>query len=227
MRIFLLLLFTAGTLSAQSISRNEAISRINAATASLTATIKPLQFGSIPLSNFVSFLTANGITNIAGGSNAVLSVINGTLVISGTGFATNNIRVLQGTNLQFEIADFDFFNVGVLIPTNTVYIASTNTTTGNGTNFVADFNYSEQIITVTNAVNFLHGTNLWMGPTNAYLTIALLNFSGANQTLAIPAAWKESLNFPTLITNGTILELKLKNYGGLSPSNILAGATQF
>lgn len=127
MKIFLLLLFTAGTLSAQLVSRTELRNTNNA----LVATIKPKQSGSITLSNFVSFLTANGITNISGGSNAVLYVVNGTLVINGAGSggATNNIPVLQGTNLQFEVADFDFLNIGVLIPTNTVYVATTNTAT--------------------------------------------------------------------------------------------------
>lgn len=218
-------LVTKGFLGATNAVFNTRINAANATNATQTAAIAALISGQVSVSN----LLAMGITNIIAGENVTITTNSGALVISSSGSgATNNIPVLQGTNLQFEVADFDFLNIGVLIPTNTVYVATTNTaTTAEGTNFVADFNYSEQIITVTNAVNFIHGTNLWGAPTNAYLAIALMNFSGANQTLAIPAAWKEALSFPTVITNGTILQLALKNYGGLSQTNILAGATQF
>lgn len=219
-------LVTKGFLGATNAVFNTRINAANATNATQTAAIAALISGQVSVSN----LLAMGITNIIAGVNVTIATNSGTLVISSSGSgATNNIPVLQGTNLQFEIAEFDFLSIGVLIPTNTVYVATTNTATtvAEGTNFVADFNYSEQIITVTNAVNFIHGTNLWEAPTNAYLVIALINFSGANQTLAVPAAWKEALNFPTVITNGTILQLALKNYGGLSQTNILAGADQF
>lgn len=153
-------LVTKGFLGATNAVFNTRINAANATNATQTAAIAALISGQVAVSN----LLAMGITNIIAGANVTIATNSGALVISSSG-ATNNIPVLQGTNLQFEVAEFDFLSIGVLIPTNTVYVAETNTATtvAEGTNFVADFNYSEQIITVTNAVNFIHGTNLWGG----------------------------------------------------------------
>lgn len=215
-------------------TQTSGINAANATNAAQTIAIAGKQTGSITLSNFVAYLVANGVTNIAAGTNAVLYVANGTLIINGTGsgtgsaFETNNIDVLGVvTNLLADHIDTETFFVGVLIPTNTVYISRTNFAVSNATNYVADFTKSEQTITVAGGINFLHGTNLWANATNAYVCFSLMNFSGSDRTLSIPAAWRRTLNFPTILTNGTVTQLALKNYGGLSQSNILAAAAQF
>lgn len=204
-------------------TQTAAITAANATNATQTAAIAALTTHAVSTSN----LLAMGITNIIAGANVVITTNSGVLVITGTGSgATNNLPVFGPvTNLLAENLDVDILSVGTFVVTNTIYLTRTNA--GSAGNYVADFARAEETIMVGGNITFLHATNLQAGPTNTYICLTLMNFSGSDRTLTIPAAWKESLSFPTVITNATILQLALKNYGGLSQTNVLAGAAQF
>lgn len=100
-------------------TQTAAIAAANTTNAAQTIAIARTQNGSITLSNFLAYLIANGVTNIASGTNTVLYVANGTLVInSQPSGRTNLIDVLAVTNLITENFYADFFGVGTLVVTN-------------------------------------------------------------------------------------------------------------
>ena len=101
-------------------------------------------------------------------------------------------------------------------PLNTLNVSSS------GTNFIADLNTSEFIVTATNNIHLLHSTNRSATTTkySAYVLVA----GTTNRLLTFNSNWRwlgTTNNPPTSLASNKVAILALKSYGS-SETNVLA-----
>jgi len=93
------------------------------------------------------------------------------------------------------------------------------------TNFVADLSISlseYRLLDETNAVNFLHATNVAASRGATFLITA----TGGDRALTLPSSWLRAVGFPASVTNGGAVVLSIYGYGA-DNTNVIASAQPF
>lgn len=144
------------------------------------------------------------------------------LDISGQSVAITNLASLNVTTLNASQA-----NIGSAYVTNSLSFNQSSLAAHSAvTNFVVDLsttlsNY--RLLAETNAVNFLHATNVAAGR----MTTLRIAATGGDRLLTLPATWERSLNFPTRVTNNTAVYMTIYGYGSDNTNVSVTAGTFF